>query len=139
MEEVHERAATIEPGHDRQQGSIDMPISPTGNDNVTRVEDSAVRRLVRRINQEHAAVVRLLKASLRAILKGGASLSEGQALLGSAFPHWVQTKLSLTTAEAGFLLRSSLANSGISEEDLLPTREVKLARLVRAASRLDSR
>ena len=107
-----------------------MPIPANEGGKAAGVNDPAVRRLIPEINRQQVAVIRLLKGSLAAMLRAGASLAEARGILGSAFPHWVQTKLPLTTAEADLLVRFFVAESGIREKDLSPTREMKLSRLV---------
>jgi hypothetical protein len=130
MDEAHEKLSGAEPGDPPQVADIHMPITPSDDGKAVRVDDPAVKRLIPKLNREQAAVIRLLKGSLRSMLRTGAVLAEAEGILGCAFPHWVQTKLPLTTTEAAFLVRLCQAKSGINEKDLSPTQEVKLTRLV---------
>ena len=130
MEQTHEGLISVEPDYPQREESIRMPVPPISDNNAADVDDPAVKRLIRKINREHCAVIRLLKGSLTAMLRAGAALAEARGILGSTFPHWVQTKLPLTTAEADLLVRFFVAESGIREKDLSPTREMKLSRLV---------
>ena len=130
MEQTHEGLITVEPDSPQRGACVHMPVLEIGGSNAAGVDDPVAKRLIPKINREQAAVIRLVKGSLRAMLRTGAALAEAQGILGSAFPHWVQTRLPLTVAEADFLVRLSVAKSGIDEKELSPTREVKLARLV---------
>ena len=127
----HTRAGqiTVEPDNPQGGTGVHTPVLEIGGGNAAGVEDPAAKRLIPKINREQAAIIRLLKGSLRAMLRTGAALAEAQGVLGSAFPNWVQTRLPLTVTEADFLVRLSVAKSKIDEKELSPTREVKLARL----------
>ena len=130
MEQMHEGLILAEPGYPQQEKSIHMPMPSNNGDNAAEIDDPVVKQLIPKINRQHAAAIRMLKGSLRAMARTGEALVAAQANLGASYPHWVQLKLSLTKAEADFLICLSAAESGINEKDLSPAREVKLARLV---------
>ena len=138
MEQTQEVLTVLEPDHPRREMGIQMAIPPTGCHNDTDVDNLVVKRLVFKINRQHAAAIRMLKGSLTAMARTGEALVEAQANLGGAYPHWVQTKLPLSRAEADFLACLCSAKSGINEKDLSPTRDVKLPRLVELLEELVS-
>jgi len=130
MEQMQEGLITVEQ-NDLQQGrSAILPVPPIGGVSATGADDLEIKQLTPKINRQQAAAIRMLKGSLRAMLRTGMALTEVQGILGSEFPHWVRTKLSLTPAEADFIVRFSSAKSGLNEEDLTPIQEVKLSRLL---------
>jgi len=137
MEPIHEGLA-IERDYTRRESSPHTPAMPIRVDggNTASIGDGSARRMIPKINRQQAAAIRLLKESLRAMLRTGGTLQEAREILGSAFPHWVQTKLPLTVAEADLLIRLATAESGIREKDLSPTQDVKLTRLVEVFQRL---
>ena len=107
-----------------------MCIPRTGGGDSAEVADLAIKRSVSGINRQHLASIRLLKGSLRAVVRTGEALIDAQANLGSAFPNWVQTQLPFTPAEADFFICMAKTGSAISEKDVLPEREVKLPQLI---------
>ena len=131
MEEILEQPSAIEPDRSERQSCGRSPVFSDGVEVDSRLgaDHLAVKRLTPRLNRQRVEAIRLLKGSLVAMLRTGRTLAEARDLLGNGFAHWVQTELPLSTAEADFFTHLFVAKLGTSEKELLPDRELNLARL----------